>query len=106
VAYVLGKNEEVIGYADRLGRVNGEPGRGEVTRMAERSNVGLTESASPTRRGRRGTGFRVTTLSAFNELLLSMSSEIPLFARLLCGLERQREGGLHLALEMERGGWS
>ena len=45
MAYVLGKNEEVIGYADRLGRVNGEPGRGKVTRVAERSTVGLTENA-------------------------------------------------------------
>jgi len=42
------------------------------------------------RRGRRG--FRVITLSAFNELLLSISSEIQLFARLLYGPERQREG--------------
>jgi len=39
------KNEEAIGYADRLGRVNGELGRGKVTRVAERLNVGLTERA-------------------------------------------------------------
>ena len=39
------KNEEVIGYADTLQRVNGEPVRGKVTRVAERSNEGLTKSA-------------------------------------------------------------
>ena len=47
MTYVLGKNmnEEIIGYADRLGRVYSEPGRGKVTRVAERSNVSLTENA-------------------------------------------------------------
>jgi hypothetical protein len=100
MAYVLGKNEEVIGYADRLGRVNGEPGRDKGTRVAERSNMGLTESVwrsrlhGFTRRMQQvppGEGGEEQdpvspTLSTLNELI-----EIQLFARLLCGPERLRK---------------
>ena len=46
MAYVPRKNGEVIGHADRPGKANGEPGRGKVTRMAERSNVGLTKEGT------------------------------------------------------------
>jgi len=96
--YIPRKNEEVIGYTDTLWRVNGEPARGKVTRVAERSNEGLTmnawrrlqwsnaaHAASATRRG-RGAGFRATTLSALNDL-----TEIPTLREVLCSPKIQRE---------------
>ena len=90
--------------------------------------------ASATRRGRRGTGFYVTTLSALNELSDPTLREVTgperrreragnrrpngrrnerrlipsgsIASKWKHGDARVEQGGLHLALETKRGDWS